>query len=610
MLSDNNSFSSRLLVMISTLQGGLLLGLYRLEEHKVWSDGTDVYSLPLWAAVLVYPLMLLLALEKGNVRSLLKYIGGFTLLVMLLAAYLGSQLPPDESDQGRALIWAFSFAMVIATFKAVMYIQQRASSLPFSYSVFFSLSWRNFLVTLLALLFIAAVALLLLLWRSLFGAIGIEFFGYLFQRDWFLFPLFGFSFGLGVVIFRELSSVIDSIARLLQGLLRLLLPILTLLSFSFLTSLLFVGLDVLWSTNVGTAVMLWLLAAMLFFLNAVYQDGRGDTAYSQGMHWFVSVGLMTLPVLSGLALYGLSVRIGQHGFSLSRLYGLTVWLALSVFAVGYLWALVKKREQWTVLLGPMNTRIGLGLLAVVLLISSPIIDFRKITLVNQLARFESGEVKIDDLDVRYFRQDLGAPGYDAYETLVAKYQTAHPELVANWQLDYSRPGLQIEPVELDLWLVRHPASLELPDEIKTLLQRQFLGRLGRVPLGRSQQLNRPEGNSFQAMIFQQDLNGDAVAEFVVLSHGGQFNQNAASYFQRKGGAWQSGLLVTARPTEYSRLLPKIQQDEIRLIRPEYSDLEIGGIRFRVQAQTNAMSGGPFVLGDGVTRVVGSPPVVP
>ena len=610
MLSDNNSFSSRLLVMISTLQGGLLLGLYRLEEHKVWSDGTDVYSLPLWAAVLVFPLMLLLALEKDNVRSLLKYIGGFTVLVMLLAAYLGSQLPPDESDQGRALISAFSFAMVIATFKAVMYIQQRASSLPFSYSVFFSLSWRNFLVTLLALLFIAAVALLLLLWRSLFSAIGIEFFGYLFQRDWFLFPLFGFSFGLGVVIFRELSSVIDSIARLLQGLLRLLLPILTLLSFSFLTSLLFVGLDVLWSTNVGTAVMLWLLAAMLFFLNAVYQDGRGDTAYSQGMHWFVSVGLMTLPVLSGLALYGLSVRIGQHGFSLSRLYGLTGWLALSVFAVGYLWALVKKREQWTVLLGPINTRIGLGLLAVVLLISSPIIDFRKITLVNQLARFESGEVKIDDLDVRYFRQDLGAPGYDAYETLVAKYQTAHPELVANWQLDYSRPGLQIEPVDLDLWLVRHPASLELPDEIKTLLQRQFLGRLGRVPLGRSQQLNRPEGNSFQAMIFQQDLNGDAVAEFVVLSHGGQFNQNAASYFQQKGGAWQSGLLVTARPTEYSRLLPKIQQDEIRLIRPEYSDLEIGGIRFRVQAQTNAMLGGPFVLGDGVTRVVGSPPVVP
>ncbi|MFT7246243.1 MAG: hypothetical protein ACI82A_003615, partial [Candidatus Azotimanducaceae bacterium] len=564
----------------------------------------------LWAAALVFPLMLLLALEKDNVQSLLKYIVGYTLLVMLLAAYLGSQLPPNDSYRGGALIGVFSLAMVIATFKAVIYIQQRASTLPFSYSVFFSLSWRNFLVTLLSLLFLGTVALLLLLWRSLFSAIGIEFFDYLFQRDWFLFPLFGFSFGLGVVIFRELSSVIDSITRLLQGLLRLLLPILTLLAFSFLTSLLFVGLEVLWSTNVGTAVMLWLLAAMLFFLNAVYQDGRGDTAYSPGMHWFVSVGLMTLPVLSGLALYGLSLRIGQHGFSLSRLYGLTVWLALSVFAVGYLWALVKKREQWTVLLGPINIRIGLGLLAVVLLISSPIIDFRKITLANQLARFESGEVKIDDLDVRYFRQELGAPGYDAYETLVAKYETVHPELVANWKLDYSHGGLQLEPAELDSWLVKHPASLELPDQIKTLLQRQFLGRVRQVPQGSGRQGNRPQLNSFQAIIFQQDLNDDAIAEFVVLSHGDQFYQNTAFYFQQQNGVWQSGRLVSSELTDYSRLLPQIQQGEIRLVRPEHSDLEIGGIRFRVQAQTNAMSGGPFVLSDGVTRVVGSPPVIP
>lgn len=610
MLSDNNTFSNRLLVMISTLQGGLLLGLYRLEEHKVWSDGTDVYSLPLWAAALIFPLMLLLTLEKDNARSLLKYIGGFTLVVMLLAAYLGTQLPPSDSYQGAALIWVFALSMVIATFKAVMYIQQRASTLPFSYTVFFSLSWRNFLVTALALLFMAAVSLLLLLWRSLFSAIGIDFFDYLFQRDWFLLPLFGFSFGLGVVIFRELSSVIDSITRLMQGLLRLLLPILTLLAFSFLTSLLFVGLEMLWSTNVGTAVMLWLLASLLFFINAVYQDGRGDTAYSPGMHWFVSAGLITLPVLSGLALYGLSLRIGQHGFTLSRLYGLTVWLALSAFAVGYLWAFAKKRQHWTTLLGPINIRIGLGLLVVVLLISSPIIDFRKITLGNQLARLESGEVKIDDLDVRYFRQDLGAPGYDAYEALVEKYTTTRPELTANWQLDYSQPGLQIESIDLDRWLVKHPASLELPDEIKIVLQRQFIGRLRSGPQNLVLQGSSPQVQALQGMIFQQDLNEDGSAEFIVLIQGGQFSQNRAFYFQQQNGQWQLGSLVSSEPTDYSRLLPNIQQGEIKLIRPVHSDIEIGGVRFRVQAQTNAFAPGPYIINNAATRTVGSPPTVP
>lgn len=599
MLNATNLFSNRLLVMISTLQGGVLLGLYRLEEHKVWSDGTDNYSLPLWAAALVFPLMLLLALEKGNVRSVLKYVTGFTLLVMLLAAYLGGQLPPNDGYQGGALIPVFMLVMVIATFKATMYIQQRAGSLPFTYSVFFSLSWRNFLVTGLALLFMAAVALLLLLWRSLFSAIGIEFFDYLFQRDWFLFPLFGFSFGLGIVIFRELSSVIDSFTRLLQGLLRFLLPVLTLLSLSFLTSLLFVGLDVLWSTDVGTALMLWLLASMLFFLNAVYQDGRGDTAYSSGMHWFISVGLMTLPVLSALALYGLSLRIGQHGFSVARLYGLTVWFALSAFAVCYLWALMKKREHWTTLLGPINIRIGLGLLATVLLISSPLIDFRKITLTNQLARFESGEVNIEDLDVRYFRQDLGAPGYEAYKELVETFDATHPELVASWKLEYCQhglqPGIQMNADDLDRWLVKHPASLELPEEIKSLLLSssipQFLGS---------------QGQDLEAMIFQQDLNGDAIAEFVVLSHGGRFNQNTALYFQQQNGKWQLGQLASSEPADYSLLMPQIQLGKVRLIRPDYSDLEIGGIRFRVQSPTNALSRGQFMINDGAIRLEASP----
>ena len=592
MLIDTKPFSNRLLIMISTLQGGLLLGLYRLQEAKVWSDGTEIYSLPLWAAALVFPLMSLLALEKGNARSLLRYIVAYTVLVMLLAAYLGGQLPPNDSYQGGTLIRVFTLAMVVATFKAIMYIQQHASSLPFTYSVFFSLSWRNFLVTSLALLFMAVVALLLLLWRSLFSAIGIEFFYYLFQRDWFLFPVFGFSFGLGVVIFRELSSVIDSIAQLLQGLLRFLLPVLTLLSLSFLTSLLFVGLDVLWSTNVGTALMLWLLASLLFLVNAVYQDGRGDTAYSSGMHRFISVGLITLPVLSGLALYGLSLRIGQHGFTVARLYGLTVWLALSAFAVCYLWALVKQREQWTVLLGPINIRIGLGLLVTVLLISSPIIDFRKITLANQLARFESGEVKIDDLDVRYFRQDLGAPGHDAYETLVGKFEAIHPELVADWKLDYTHPARQMQVVDLDRWLVKHPATLELPDDVKTLLQRL---------------VQIPDGVGFQAVIFQQDLDGDSIDEFVVLSQGGRrFNQYTAYYFQRQNGEWQLGQLVSSEPIDYLVLLAQVQQGEMKLVRPEYSDLEIGGIRFRVQSLTNTLSGGLFMINGGAIRLEGSP----
>ena len=222
---------------------------------------------------------------------------GYSGVIALLAFYLGSQVSFDRTYQAP-LVFIFVSGLLVASFKALMYMQQQANGLRWSYPVFFSLSWRNFLVLGLSLLFVLATFLVLLLWQGLFNAIGIDFFEYLFFRDWFLFPVLGFAFGIGVVLFRELSGVIDSISRLLQGLLRLLLPIVLLLAVCFLATLMFVGLAPLWNTNFGTALILWLMAVILFFLNAVYQDGRGDTTYSEGVHRFVSVAILTLPVLA------------------------------------------------------------------------------------------------------------------------------------------------------------------------------------------------------------------------------------------------------------------------------------------------------------------------
>jgi hypothetical protein len=65
--------------------------------------------------------------------------------------------------------------MSIATFKALMYVQQFASGEKFSYSQLFRWSWRNFLTLGLAALFACSTWGVLMLWGGLFKAINIEF---------------------------------------------------------------------------------------------------------------------------------------------------------------------------------------------------------------------------------------------------------------------------------------------------------------------------------------------------------------------------------------------------------------------------------------------------
>jgi len=138
----------------------------------------------------------------------------------------------------------------------------------------FARSWRNFLVAVLSGTFMAGVALVLALWAALFFAIGIDFFAGLFASDWFLFPVLSVALGLGVYIFRRLTNVIDGITSLLEGLTRLLLPLLTIVFSIFLVALPFTGLQPLWDTGHGTAIVMWLNALALFTVNAVYQTGR------------------------------------------------------------------------------------------------------------------------------------------------------------------------------------------------------------------------------------------------------------------------------------------------------------------------------------------------
>ena len=550
---------------IAFLQGIFLYALYRAFDENTWPSESPLWSYPLWTVVLAVPLLLLLSIDRKNTVSVYKHVGVFGGVLALLAIYTGWQAEPFKEFPVYSLSMAFSLSITLACFKGLMYLQQRANEIPLSYQVLFTYSWRNFLVTALSALFVLVFWLILMLWGQLFKVIEIDFFYELFTEDWFVFPVLSVAFGLGVIIFRDLTRVLDTITSLLHWLIKLLLPLIVIIAVIFIGSLPFVGLDLLWSTGNGTSLLLWLLAIMLFFTNAVYQDGREATPYPQVIHRLIFGGLSVMPIVSALSFYGLSLRIEQYGWSVERCWAFVVWLILTLFAVGYFVGIVRRRDQWTQDLARVNTAMGLIVMVIMLLANSPVLDFRKISLASQLRMVDSGETELRDFDFWYTKQHLARPGYLAMEKMKQDVGTSDPELLAHIEnpvrLAFGTPLANNEKMWTNMQY--RPEPFEVPAALKPIMEihRNAIGKIDPV-------------------VIRADLDDDGQDEYLLLvlhDIGIGFTQ----FYYLTDAGWQSGQLQhTAWQRHGEGIKELIQNGDVTTVEPRFKDLDVGGIVLR------------------------------
>jgi hypothetical protein len=554
-----------LLLGIAVGQGLLLFALYKAFDANVWPSESPLWSYPLWTLAIAAPVLLLLSIDTQNLNRILPLAGSFAAILALAAVYTGWQAEPFGAFQVQGLTMVFALSMAIACFKALMYIQQRANLEPMAYDVLFTYSWRNFLVLGLSALFVLAFGLILLLWAALFKVIGIDFFEDLFRKDWFLFPVLGFAHGLGVIIFRELTHVIDNITRLLRGLIKLLLPLVVGVSVVFLAALPFTGLDVLWSTGSGTGLLLWLTAVILFFTNAVYQDGRGEDPYPAFVHRLIFAGLCALPVLSILSFYGLVLRLDQYGWTVQRSWAFVVWLILALFSAGYFYGIATRRIDWPKTLASVNTGMGLLMLALMLLANSPVLDFRKLSLSSQLSRVESGEIAIEEFDFYYAKTQLARPGYLALEDMKSSYADSNPEVIDLIQNARPRMARAVRMDREAFWdnAVYRPEPFELPRAVRSMLENT--GIVGR--------------GMGQALIVRIDLNDDGQDEYALIQMHESLVWNA-QYFFRSPQGWEiRRLALSGQPRPGPDVAEMLRSGNIELRESDFKDLQIGDLVF-------------------------------
>lgn len=556
------------MLIIAVVQGILLFALYRAFDTDFWPSQDPLWSYPLWTLAITVPLLLLLSLEEGNERRVVRLTAASAAVLALLAIYTGWQAEPFDEFSLESLTFTFAASITLTCFKALMYLQQRANQVALTYQVLFTNSWRNFLVTALSAIFVLIFWLILMLWGELFRIIKIDFFRDLFREDWFIFPVLGFALGLGMIIFRNLTRVIDNITKLLHGLIKLLLPLIILVAVIFLAALPFVGLDVLWSTGNGTALLLWLLAIILFFANAVYQDGRETNPYTPFIHRMIFCGLCVMPIIAALSFYGLFLRLNQYGWSVERCWAFVVWFILTLLAVGYMIGIIRRRAAWIADLARVNTAMGLVVLAIMILANSPVLDFRRISLNSQLHRVEAGKMELREFDFWYAKRHLARPGYLAMEEMkkeVGDSDSALLELIKNPVDSWNARRMQNAQ---DMWanMIYRPEPFEVPENLKSLINQQ-----------------RWVGNGSEAVIFQLDLDADGQSEYVLLGMedpGITYSQ----FFYLTDDGWKVGVLphpgYRYRDEEVHDM---IRTGEIVIVEPRFKHLRIGDVQLQPAA---------------------------
>ena len=156
--------------------------------------------------------------------------------------------------------------------------------------------------------------------------------------------------------------VIGLLRGILLTLCRVLLPLSALIVIVFTFALPFTGLAPIWATGCSTTIMLCLVAANLFLLNGVFQDGAQSSGYPVWLLRLVDLCLLCLPVLVVLAGYSTWLRIEQYGLTPSRLLAMLLVGVMFAHSLAVVWAVVVPPGQWLARLRVSNPAIALNLI--------------------------------------------------------------------------------------------------------------------------------------------------------------------------------------------------------------------------------------------------------
>jgi hypothetical protein len=390
------------------VQGLLLYGLWQADKSKVWpATQRELYAAFLMI-VLFVPFVGLAGISALRLRTLAVWKAVTALVAGGLGAY--GVWSGDPAAKGVDGLGPHTFLAIAALVFIGHHLVQPADlerRRIARYPTYFDVTWKHGVQAVLSLGFTGAFWLLLFLAAALFKLIGVDAIGTLIRREWFIFPASAVMFAAAVQLTDVRANLVRGVRTVALTLLAWLLPLMALIAAAFLLTLPFTGLEPLWRTKSATVILLVADAFLILLTNAAYQDGTETTAVV--LKWAARLAGVLLVPITGLAAYGLSLRIGQYGLSPDRIIAAACVLVAAGYAVGYVIAAVRP-GAWMKALEATTIAMAFVVIVVLLALFTPIADPRRLSVEDQVSRLEKGRVKAADFDFRFLRFDAGRYG--------------------------------------------------------------------------------------------------------------------------------------------------------------------------------------------------------
>ena len=404
------------------LRPWVLSGGLALAGLLVWafSDGFDAEGVP-WrmaatAFVFFGGLAAAFTVERDRWKEPLVFalVAG---LVMAGLAWRASGAGDHYADEEYGF-----FAGVIATALALPLFQAGFHRTRFAtpYARAHYHAWSDAISAAGSLAFVGASWLLLVLLSELFQLLKIDLLRELMEEGAFGWAYSGAAFGAALGTLRNQLKILGTLQAVAMVVLSILAVPLALGLALFLVAMVVSGPQVLWdATRSATPILLLCAAGAWLLANAILRDTDAEMSGNRVLRWAAfALALVILP-LTVFAAISLGTRIGQHGLSPERLWGLIAILVACLYGLVWLVALIRgsKLGDWRERLRRANLHLAAAICVIAFVLALPILDFGAISARNQVARLESGAVSPEDFDYSALRWDFGDAGRRALARL-------------------------------------------------------------------------------------------------------------------------------------------------------------------------------------------------
>lgn len=294
-----------------------------------------------------------------------------------------------------------------------------------SYLDLFDFSWSIVVRYAAAWLFVGVFWLVVFLSDALLSLVSITWIEDLLEIDAVPQVLVGAVFGLALRVVYEMREYLSP--YLLLHLLRLLLPVLLVVVVIFVLALPMSDPETLFGGLSPAGTMMAVALGAISLVSVALDKSDADAVKAVWMQAVVRALSVLLPVLAGLALYGIWLRVVQYGWTPERLAAGLAALLILAYALLYFFAALRG-GAWMARIRRTNVVLAGGVLAVSVLWLSPILNAEAISARSQVARYLDGRTLAKETAIWELSHDWGRAGRQELDVLNALEGDEHADL--------------------------------------------------------------------------------------------------------------------------------------------------------------------------------------